>query len=312
MDFSFIDKVFEPFWQKLVDRWVLELPGAGCEWFKKTGGCTMCGFNQSTYKYTFGGKLYPHFVFMLLFYWAKFLIRKAKPEILVIYNGGSFLSDKEIPLKTQLAILKFVRQHKTIKKIMVESRAEFVNEIKLRLYKNAIGPKELEIALGLESADDKVRNECLRKGLSKEVFEKAVKLCHDFGFQTFAYVFLKPHCFNEKEAVEDAVKSIEYCFQVKVDEVSLSCAFVQEWTMLHELYQAGKFQPPTLWSIIEVIQRTAQLGPVRIGSFDDDPPPIAKPHNCGECDFGVLVAIEDYRLYLDPIFFDGRTCDCKK
>ncbi|MCX6745942.1 MAG: archaeosine biosynthesis radical SAM protein RaSEA [Candidatus Parcubacteria bacterium] len=312
MDFSFIDKVFEPFWQKLVDRWVLELPGAGCEWYKKTGGCTMCGFNQSTYKYTFGGKLYPHFVFMLIFLWARFLIRKARPEIMVIYNGGSFLSDKEIPLKTQLAILNFVRRHPTIKKIMVESRAEFVTEAKLQLYKNAIGNKELEIALGLESADDKVRNECLHKGLTKATFENAVKLCKVFGFQTFAYVFLKPHCLNEKEAIEDAVKSIEYCFQVGVDEVSLSCAFVQEGTLLHELYQSGEFQPPTLWSIIEVIQRTAHLGPVRIGSFDDDPPPIAKPHNCGECDHEILVAIEHYRQTQDPTIFTGLNCACKK
>jgi len=312
MDFSFIDKIFEPFWQKCVDRWVLELPGAGCEWFKKTGGCTMCGFNQATYKYTFGGKLYPHIVFMAIFYWAYCQILKSNPEILVIYNGGSFLNDKEIPAKTQLAILNFVRRHKTIEKIMVESRAEYVNEIKLRQYKEALGEKKLEIAIGLESADDKVRNECLKKGMSKATFEKAVKLCKIFDIQTFAYVFLKPHCLTEKEAVKDAIKSIKYCFKVGIDEVSLSCAFVQVGTLLHKLYQRGEFQPPTLWSIIEVIQKTAHLGPVRIGSFDDDPPPIAKPHNCGECDFGVLVAIEDYNLYLNPMFFDGRTCDCKK
>ena len=312
MDFSFIDKVYDHFWQKIVDRWVLELPGAGCEWFKKTGGCTMCGFNQSTYKFTFGGKLYPHFIFLLIFYYAYWLIRKAKPEILVIYNGGSFLSDKEIPLKTQLAILKFVRQHPTIKKIMVESRAEFVNEIKLRQYKDALGEKKMEIAIGLESADDKIRNECLKKGLSKATFEKAIKLCQIFNIQTFAYVFLKPHCLTEKEAVEDAVKSIEYCFQTGVDEVSLSCAFVQEGTLLHELYVRNEFQPPTFWSIIEVIQRTAHLGPVRIGSFDDDPPPIAQPHNCGQCDAELLVAIEHYRLHQDPIIFAGLTCTCKK
>jgi hypothetical protein len=312
MDFSFLNNIYDPFFQKTVKRWVLELPGAGCEWFKKTGGCTMCGFNQSTYKYTFGGKLYPHFVFMLIFYYAYWLIRKSKPEILVIYNGGSFLSDKEIPLKTQLAILNFVRRHKTIKKIMVESRAEFVTEEKLKLYQKAIGNKKLEIALGLESADDKIRNECLAKGLTKETFENAVKLCKAFGFQTFAYVFLKPHCLAEKEAVEDAVKSIEYCFQVGVDEISLSCAFVQKNTLLHQLYQLGQFQPPNLWSIIEVIQRTAHLGPVRIGSFDDEPPPIAQPKSCPECDLEMHYAIGQYRKTQNQDIFNGLTCTCKK
>jgi len=313
MDFSYIESIYDPLWKRMVYRWVLELPGAGCEWFKKTGGCTMCGFNQSTYKFTFGGKLYPPFVFRLIFYYAYWLIRKAKPEILVIYNGGSFLSDKEIPPKTQLAILNFVRQHKTIKKIMVESRAEFVNPEKIAEYKYALGDKELEIAFGLESANDRVRNDCLNKGMSKKTFARAIRLCKSFfGFKSFAYVFLKPHCLNEREAIEDAVKSIEYCFKTGVDEVSLSCAFVQQNTPLHELYKLGQFQPPTLWSIIEVIQKTADLGPVRIGSFDDEPLPIAQPHNCGQCDPELLVAIEHYRLHQDPAIFTGLTCACKK
>ena len=312
MDFSFIDKVYDPFLKRSVVRWVLELPGAGCEWYKKTGGCTMCGFNQSTYKYTFNGKLYPHFVFRLIFFWARLLVNKAKPETLVIYNGGSFLNDKEIPLKTQLAILRFVSRHPTINKIMVESRAEFVTEIKLRQYKEALGEKKLEIAMGLESADDKIRNECLKKGMSKATFEKAIKLCQIFEIQTFAYVFLKPYCLTEKEAVDDAVKSIRYCFQVGVDEVSLSCAFVQTGTMLYELYQAKKFLPPKLWSIIEVIQKTALLGPVRIGSFDDEPPPIARPQNCDTCNFEINEAIDYYRHTLDLEIFKDLTCDCKQ
>lgn len=320
MDFSFIDNVFDHFWQRTVNRWGLELPGAGCEWYKKTGGCTMCGFNQSTYKYTFGGKLYPHFVFMIIFYWAYWLILKANPEILVIYNGGSFLSDKEIPHKTQLAILNFVRRHKTIKKIIVESRAEFVTEEKLQLYKKAIGDKELEIALGLESADDKVRNECLRKGLTKGTFEKAVKLINDSGFKSFAYVYLKPHCLTEEEAVINAMQSIVYCFQIGVDEVSLSCAFVQANTHLEKLYNQGEFVPPKLWSVIKVITQTAHFGPVRIGHFDDTPPPIAIPHNysgkdektvCPLCNQKVMTAIENYRETHDIRVFDGLTCSCE-
>jgi hypothetical protein len=97
-----------------------------------------------------------------------------------------------------------------------------------------------------------------------------------------------------------------------VDEVSLSCAFVQENTPLHELYKLGQFQPPNLWSIIEVIEKTAHLGPVRIGSFDDEPPPIAKPHNCPNCNAVISCAIEKYRQTQDPKVFAGLNCSCKK
>lgn len=304
MEFSFVDEIFDPLQKKLVKRWVLELPGAGCEWYKKTGGCTMCGFNQSTYKFTFGGHLYPHFIFMLLFRYAYSLVKKENPEQLVIYNGGSFLSDKEIPLKTQLAILDFVKNHETLQKITVESRAEFATVEKIGQYKTAIGTKKLEIALGLESADDEVRNLCLKKGLSKQTFEKAVMLCKINGLEVFTYVFLKAHCLNEAEAVRDAIESIEYCFDKGVDEVSLSCAFIQPNTLLHKLWKEGKYQPPKLSSIVKVIEATAKYGPVRIGSFDDDPPPIAKPSNMDSSDEMYSRAIHLYRRSHDPKVFE--------
>jgi hypothetical protein len=307
MDFSFVDEIFDPLQKKLIKRWVLELPGAGCEWYKKTGGCTMCGFNRSTYKYTFRGHLYPHCIFMLLFYYAYSLVKKEKPEQLVIYNGGSFLNDKEIPPKTQLAILRFVKNHPTLQKIMVESRAEFATTEKLLDYKKAIGNKKLEIAFGLESANDEVRNQCLKKGLTRREFVRAVMETKSLGFEVFAYVYLKPHCLDEETAVLDAIESIKYCFNVKVNEVSLSCAFVQKGTPLYQLYQEGLFKPPTLRSIIKVIKATASLGPVRIGSFDDEPPPIAKPSNYDGTDEQYLHAINLYRKSHDIKIFEVLT-----
>lgn len=324
MDFSFVDTIFDPLEKRPVKRWVLELPGAGCEWYKESGGCTMCAFSQSTQKFTFGGKLYPPFLFWLFFHYAYSLVKKANPELLVIYNGGSFPNDKEIPHKTQLAILDFVAKHPTIKKILVESRADLITAEKMAEYNyhcgNGPNRKKLEIALGLESSNDEVRNGCLRKGLSKKAFENAVAQCRYYGIEVFAYAYLKSHCLNEDEAIKDAIETIRYCFAVGVNEVSLSCAFVQENTILSELYHKGKFLPPKLWSIIQVIKETASLGPVRIGHFDDTPPPIAIPHNyqqghekepCPLCNDQVMKAIAQYRETHDIKVFDGLKCVCQ-
>jgi archaeosine synthase beta-subunit len=311
MNFSFIDTIYDPLKKRQVTRWVLELPGAGCEWYKQTGGCTMCAFSQSTQKYTFGGRLFPHFVFMILFYYAYWLVRKQRPELLVIYNGGSFLSDKEIPRKTQLALMRFVAKHPTINKVLVESRANLVTAEKLRLYAEALEGKKLEIALGLESSDDQIRNQCLHKGLTKEIFERAVNLCHQYKVDVFAYAYLKPHCLDEETAVTDAINTINYCFGVGVDEISLSCAFVQADTLLEKLYNEGEFVPPKLWSIIKVIQATANRGHVRIGHFNDEPPPIAIPKNCPQCNQRIMAAIEKYRQTHDVSIFDQLDCGCK-
>jgi len=312
MKFSHVDTIFDPLQDRTVKRWILELPGAGCQWYKQTGGCTMCGFSRSTQKFTFGGRLYPHWLFMLIFHYAHWLVRKLQPEQLVIYNGGSFLCDKEIPPQTQLAIMRCARCHPTIQKVMVETRAEFVTIEKLSLYRKALGGnKQLEIAIGLESADDCIRNDCLHKGMSKKTFEKAIALCQEFNILTFAYAFLKPEGLSEAEAMKDAVATLEYCQRVGVNEASLSCAFVQEETPLHHAFLAGEFQPPMLWSVIEVIQKTAGLLPVRIGSFDDDPPPIAAPKNCPLCHDRVIAAVEQYRQTHNPRVFDGLDCQCR-
>ena len=311
MTWSFVKNIYDPILGRNVKTWILEIPGAGCEHYKKTGGCTMCGFNQNMEKYNFGGKLLPWFFYMILFYIGYLAIWKYKPEVLVIYNGGSFLNDREIPKKTQMKILQFVRQNSLITKIMVETRANYATAEKLALYKKEIGDKILELAFGLESVDDMVRNVCLKKGLRKKDFESAVAEAKALDIKTFTYIYLKPHCFEEKEAVEDAIKSIEYCFSVGVDEVSLSCAFIQRDTLLFKLWNARKFIPPTLWSIIEVIQRTSALGPVRIGSFDDEPPPLEVPHNCQKCNDKVMSAIEFYRSSHYLLIFNGLDCECK-
>jgi radical SAM enzyme (TIGR01210 family) len=311
MDIAFVDHIYDPLEKKRTKRWVQELPGAGCAHYKKTGGCTMCGFNQELDKYNFKGRLYPHWFFMLIFYFCYFLVRRQRPEALYIYNGGSFLNDQEIPRKTQLAILNFVRKHKKIHKVLLETRAEFVTEEKLTEYHEAIGDKKLEIALGLESADDKVRNQCLKKGLSKDTFERAVTLCQEYSFPAFTYVFLKPHCLDEKKAIEDAVSTIKYCFEVGVSEISLSCAFIQRDTLLEKLWRLGEYKPPTLWSIIEVVERTAEFGPVRIGMIDDTPAPLDLPKNCPLCTEAVRAAIEKYRQTNDSTIFERLACRCK-
>ncbi len=71
------------------------------------------------------------------------------------------------------------------------------------------------------------------------------------------------------------------------------------------------FRPPWLWSILEVIKRTIHMGPVRIGSFEDEPCPIAIPSNCGQCDAKVMEIIGQYNLSHDINSFDTIKCRCQ-
>ena len=147
--------------------------------------------------------------------------------------------------------------------------------------------------------------------MSRQIFERAIAICKEPGVLTFAYVFLKPEGLTEEEAIEDAVATIRYCHGLGVNEVALSCAFVQEGTSLCQSYRKGNFQPPKLWSVIKVVESTGLLMSVAIGGFSDEPPPIAVPSNCPDCNQVVMAAIQTYRENHQLSAFDGLQCDCK-
>ncbi len=306
-----IDQIYNPFFAHVSKRLVLELPGRGCAWFKKSGGCTMCGFNQKLEAINQRWNLSASDL-TGLYKIAELLTRAEKPELLCIFNGGSFLNEEEIPLKTQLAIVKAVGLHSTFKILFVESRPEFVIDKRISSLLDALKQKKLEVGVGLEAVTDKVREVCIHKGFGLPAFEKAVRTLKKYGIYVLTYVFLKPLGLSEKEAIEEAVRTIEYAFETGSDEVSLSCAFIQKGTPMARAYEQGEFRPPWLWSIIEAVRRTAHFGPVRIGSFKDNPLPIAIPRNCPKCSQRVEKTLQEYNFTRNIAVFDNLCCDCQK
>ena len=305
-----LDGVYNPFQNKESRRLVLELPGRGCSWFKKSGGCTMCGFSRKLEAINQKWHLSASDL-IALYEIAALLTEFGKPELLSIFNGGSFFNEDEIPLETQLAIAEKVGKHPTLRHWFIESRPEFITRERVLRVRDALGDKKLEVGIGLEAATDKVREGYIRKGFNLSEYERAVRLLRSLGVLVSTYAFLKPLHLSEREAIEEAVKTVEYAFSAGSDEVSLSCAFIQEGTPMAEAYRYKEFKPPWLWSIIEVIQRTAHLGPVRIGSFSDSPLPIATPYNCPICSAEVMRVIERYNLSRDVGVFNLLGCSCQ-
>jgi radical SAM enzyme (TIGR01210 family) len=307
----FTDRVYDSFTKNIRPRLILNIPGRGCAWFKASGGCTMCGFNRKLEEVNRRWK-FSSSDLIGFFKIAEILSRSEKPELLYIYNGGSFLNENEIPLETQLAVAKAVRIHPTLKVLFVESRPEFINGERLSRFLEVLGPKKLEVGIGLEAVTNKVREEYIHKGFSLPAYEKAVEMSRSRGVRVLTYVFLKPLGLSEREAIEEAIRTIKYAFEAGSDEISLSCAFVQEGTKMEEVYMRGEFRPPWLWSIIEVVKRTAHLGPVRVGSFKDEPLPIAIPHNCSRCSQRVEETLQKYNLTRQISTFNGLNCECRE
>ncbi len=307
--FFYVDKIYDFDEKTTISRLVLLLPGKGCEWAVKTGGCTMCAFGKRAQEL---GQKFSGDDLFTLFQIAINLTITDRPLNLTIYNGGSFLNDNEIPFETQMKICQGVGEHPSLKKLFIESRIEFINERKIGALKNKLKDKMLIIGIGLEAQDDKIRNSFIKKGVEKKNYEKIIKFLKQNNVKTLTYVFLKPIFLTEKEAVEEAIKTIKYAFEVGTDEVALETAFIQEGTLMAKLFKENKYKPPWLWSIIEVIKKTYNLGPIHIGGFNDEPPPIAIPSNCPLCSEKIKDLLQKYRETHDINLFNNLTCECYK
>ena len=308
--FSYTDEVFNSEKKKRVTRWTLLLPGSGCAWAKNSAGCHMCGFKVKIDEIN-RGKPASVTKLMTIFQLGKSLIRGSFPYSLSIYNGGSFLNDEEIPLEVQEKICREVERSSSIQQLIVESRPEFVTDEKINLLTSLLKRKKLRVAIGLEAVSDYVREVCINKGFSTDDYERAMEILKKNAAETSTYVFLKPIYLSEQESIEEAVITTRYALSLGSNEVLLESAFIQQGTKMEKLYREGKFRPPWLWSTIEVVRRTSHLGPVYVGGFEDEPSPIAIPHNCEMCSPRLMRSFRNYNESLDVNLLHNGCCACK-
>lgn len=232
--------------------------------------------------------------------------------VLNIFNNGSFLNDNEIPPEAREAILDLVSRNQSIKKLLIECRPEFVNEAAIQRAKGILKDTELEIAIGLETADDFRRLVAINKGFTLHDFTRAAEVVKRNEIGLRSYILVKPPFSSEYEGIEDAVSSIATAFSLGVDTVSLEGMTVQKYTLVEYLYRRGYYKLPWLWSIVEIVRRTAHLGKVVIGLFDFYPSPELVPTNCDLCNKVVAAAMVRYNNTLDVGAFEHLDCACRE
>jgi len=306
--FFYIEKVFSKDVCSPVKRLVVMLPAKGCEWAKISGGCTMCGFKKGLEEVR--SSQYSGNDIVTLFKIALILSGKDIKEI-SIFNGGSFLNQKELDSETQIKIFKIFAKTQA-QRLSIETRPEFVTKEKIESILKIISPKKLIVFIGLEAVTDSIREININKGFGLKQYERAARILRETGAQLGTYVFLKPIGLDEGTAIEESIKTISYAFKTGSNEVALETAFVQKGTIMANWFIEGKYRPPWLWSTIEVVKRTYSLGFVHIGNFTDEPKPIAVPSNCPNCTEKVLRAIQRYRENHSLAEFQSLTCPCQK
>ena len=275
---------------EIVNCMTVILRTRGCRWDQ----CYMCGYTSDAYPASEEE----------LIQQINYAFDQLKGEqVLKIFTSGSFFDDAEVTPKIRTYLLDKFNQA-GMKKLIVESRPEYIAEDKLKEFEGV----NLEVGIGLETANDRIRELCINKGFSFDDFKRAATVLRNEGFRVKCYLLLKPPFLAEGEAIEDAIKSV-IAAKKYVDVFSLNLTNVQKGTLVERLWRAKLYRPPWLWSAVEVLREAKEAG-VEILS---DPVAAGKqrgPHNCGKCDEKVARAIRDFSLTQDISLLEGLDCNC--
>ena len=286
--------------KEIVDTFVIIFKTKGCSWALESG-CSMCGyFNDSAWRDITNKDLLSQF---------EVAMEKYKGERFVkIFTSGSFLDDQEIPAVVQKKILK--KLYETADKVSVESRPEYITAEKISEIKDLYKNKIFEIGIGLETADDEIREKIINKGFTFNEYKKATDVMKKNNVKIKTYVLIKPPFLSEKQAIEDAIKTVEKIKNI-TDIVSFNPVNIQRNTVVNYLWQRKMYRPPWLFSLVEILKKSKEIAKdVRIKCDIVGGGNIRGAHNCRECDKQFLKAISDFSLSQDARVFDDLRCSC--
>ncbi|MEE9600099.1 MAG: archaeosine biosynthesis radical SAM protein RaSEA [Thermoplasmata archaeon] len=281
---------------EVVDAFVLILRTRGCYWARKSG-CSMCGYTNDCFTDVSEEDL--------LKQWSQALKVYGKQPVVKVYNSGSFFDPNEVPPRIRTIILKDLGR--MCQKVVVESLPQLVRrpvlEEAVRLC------ERFEVAIGLETANDFVRDRCISKDFHFDRYLEAVKVARRCGVSVKTYLLMKPPFLSERAAMVDVVASAR-AIDGHTDTVSINPTNVQRDTLVDRLYRKGEYRPPWLWSLVEVLKELRK-SKARVMSKPTGGGKRRGAHNCGHCDWLILKAVEEYSLGISD-WLDELDCECRE
>lgn len=309
-------------------RLALGFSNSGCEYRRKDPlniGCFNCGFYAgmvSPVRRGLEGAMLRQFEHAL----EHAFFSGREYDVIEFLSDGSFLNDNEVPERTKRKLFEILCHMPNVRRVLLESTPEYVSSEEILERLDGLSDQQsLEIGIGMETADDFIRNACINKGTIIEDFETAVDNIARLPLEKrmrcgiVSYLLLKPALLRKTEAVEDVVKSIGYLAELSdrsgIRIVSkIEPTIVAAGTMLSLLMERGadlglgEYHPPSYWLVLEVLSQatlgSASIGPIRIGGRNDMHealrlPAIYEGKRFDQIDFLVYDALQEYNRHQD-------------
>jgi len=230
---------------------------------------------------------------------------------------GSFFDEKEMPSKARMKILEIVRESGFVRMMGTEGKAEDISEDKLRMAHEILNEISLDVGVGLESSDPFVRDFIIHKSTRTEHYLNFYRISRDLGVISSSHVLLKPIFLTEKEAIEDAKRSIEWALNNGSSYVILMVMNIRKgYNLASWLWEKGKYRLPMLWSLIKLLLDldTESLSRTVIGGLTSSETMLLSAKNCDKCTDRVTSLLNMYQYTLDRNYLEEAfeiDCECK-
>lgn len=199
----------------------------------------------------------------------------------ILSNNGSILDEDTFSTTALIYFIAKMNVHcPNVETLSIETRPEFVDIEELEVLRRALNEgnhnTKLEIAIGFEAFDEKIRNEHFNKGLPLEGFENMVKKIAKHKFKIKAYFMQKPvPNMSEEEALEDIKNGIDYLEKIskkyKIEiNMHLNPTYVARGTPLETAFNEGTFSPPLLDNVRKAVLHAKDKGISIYVGLDDE------------------------------------------
>ncbi len=183
--------------------------------------------------------------------------KRNKIKKFILSNNGSVLDEDTFSSTALMYLISQLNLYlPNLSILSMETRPEYVDIEELEFISRALAegntPTQLEITIGFEAFDERVRNQVFDKGLSLETFENLVTKMAPYGFHLKCYFMQKPvPGISDSEALSDIQRAIDYLDQMSrkygIDiNIHLNPTYVAKGTELETAFKSGKFNPPRL------------------------------------------------------------------
>ena len=209
------------------------------------------------------------------------LERRLEIRKVIISNQGSMLDEETF---SSLALMYLIIQLKLllpkVERVCLESRAEYVDAEELEFLARGLAEGDtratLEIGIGFEAFDPRIRNREFHKGLTLGAFEELAGKLQRHDFHLKCYFMQKPvPGLSDEDAVADIQAAIGYLADLAEARgahisMHLNPTYAAVGTPLGQAFREGRFTPPHLRDVARAaLAARGRRLPIFIGLWDE-------------------------------------------